>query len=55
MLEQHMNKRKTANINYGKEFDSELGDYLLLNGAIMREKSYIEWLNFCMQHLESLN
>ena len=23
----------------------DFGDYIVLNGAIMREKSYIDWLN----------
>lgn len=26
-------------------------DYIVLNGAIMREKSYIEWLNDCIRKI----
>ena len=25
------------------------GDYIVLNGAIMREKSYIDWLDDCIK------
>lgn len=27
------------------------GDYIVLNGAIMREKSYIDWLNDCIKKI----
>jgi len=27
------------------------GDYVVLNGAIMREKSYIDWLNDCIKKI----
>ena len=27
------------------------GDYIVLNGAIMREKAYIEWINDCLKKI----
>ena len=27
------------------------GDYIVLNGAIMREKSYIDWLDDCIKKI----
>jgi hypothetical protein len=27
------------------------GDYIILNGAIMREKTYIEWINDCIKKI----
>jgi DNA-binding PadR family transcriptional regulator len=53
-LQGFMAKQKSSNVNYGKRFDEELGDYLVLQGAIMREKNNIEWLNFCAHYLETI-
>lgn len=30
----------------------EFGDYMVLEGAILREESYIEWLNRCLNRLK---
>ena len=29
----------------------QFGDYIVLNGAIMREKAYIEWLEDCIKKI----
>ncbi len=34
-----------------KVFSPNFGDYIVLNGAIMREKSYIDWLNDCIKKI----
>ena len=31
------------------------GDYIVLNGAIMREKSYIDWLDDCIKKALLIN
>lgn len=31
------------------------GDYIVLNGAIMREKNYIDWLNDCIKRIVENN
>ncbi|MDS0524796.1 PadR family transcriptional regulator [Clostridium sp. SHJSY1] len=31
----------------------KFGDYIVLKGAILREKSYIEWLEFCINKIEN--
>jgi DNA-binding PadR family transcriptional regulator len=31
------------------------GDYIVLNGAIMREKNYIDWLNDCLDKISKEN
>jgi DNA-binding PadR family transcriptional regulator len=53
-LESCMIKHQNTKADYGKKFDADLGDYLVLNGAIMREKNYLEWLRFCMEYLETI-
>jgi len=40
---------KTKNIS--KVSSPSFGDYIVLNGAIMREKNYIDWLNDCMKKI----
>lgn len=32
--------------------DTAFGDYIVLDGAILREESSIQWLKNCLQHLE---
>jgi hypothetical protein len=51
-LEHNMIVNKRESDSYGKYFNEELGDYLVLCGAIMREMNYIEWLEFCLNHLK---
>lgn len=49
-LENFMNEiLKTKDIS--KVSSSGFGDYIVLNGAIMREKSYIEWLEDCIKKI----
>ena len=36
-----------------KVFSSEFGDYIVLNGAIMREKAYIAWIEDCINKISS--
>jgi DNA-binding PadR family transcriptional regulator len=38
-----------------KAFSPEFGDYIVLNGAIMREKTYIDWLFDCMKKISLKN
>lgn len=53
-LEENMEINKRESESYGKLYNNELGDYLVLCGAISREKNYIEWINFCVDHLKNL-
>ena len=32
----------------------ELGDYMLLQGARLREKAYVEWLDHCLNHINDI-
>lgn len=34
-----------------KAFSPEFGDYIVLNGAIMRENTYIDWLSDCIEKI----
>lgn len=34
---------------------SDLGDYMVLNGAILREDAYIEWLTDCIRIFQNMN
>lgn len=55
-LNQHTEKRddlqkvmqKVFNNKAPKKGTPELGDYLVLDGAILRENAYIDWLNNCL-------
>lgn len=38
-----------------KVSSSGFGDYIVLNGAIMREKNYIDWLNDCLDKISKEN
>lgn len=40
---------KTKDIS--KVSSPNLGDYIILNGAIMREKNYIDWLKDCIEKI----
>lgn len=40
---------KTKDIS--KVSSPSFGDYIVLNGAIMREKNYIDWLNDCIKKI----
>lgn len=31
------------------------GDYIVLNGAIIREKSYIDWINDCINKILTID
>lgn len=42
-----LSKEKDISIASSPSF----GDYIVLNGAIMREKSYIDWLNDCIKRI----
>jgi DNA-binding PadR family transcriptional regulator len=53
-LEHNMVVNKRENDSYGKYFNAELGDYLVLCGAIMREANYIEWLEYCLNYMKSI-
>ncbi|OOM79594.1 transcriptional regulator PadR-like family protein [Clostridium puniceum] len=49
-LEASMKKlSKTKDIS--KVSSPSFGDYIVLNSAIMREKSYIDWLNDCIKRI----
>ena len=56
-LNQHTEKRDFLAGVMSKEFKSkapkkgtaELGDYMVLDGAILRENAYIDWLNNCIE------
>lgn len=50
----HNMQENRQNSTYGQIYDKELGDYLVLCGAISREKDYIAWLRFCMETIEKL-
>ena len=39
------------NKDISKVSSSGFGDYIILNGAIMREKSYIEWIKNCLKKI----
>jgi len=32
----------------------ELGDYMLLQNARLREKAYVEWLDYCLNHINDI-
>jgi DNA-binding PadR family transcriptional regulator len=48
-LEEYMNSLSCANDISSPEF----GDYIVLKGAILRETSYIEWLEYCINKIEN--
>lgn len=37
--------------NVSKVSSPEFGDYIVLNGAIMREKTYIDWIKDCIKKI----
>lgn len=39
------------NKDVSKISSPSFGDYIILNGAIMREKNYIDWLNDCIRKI----
>lgn len=39
------------NKDVSKVSSPEFGDYIVLNGAIMREKTYIEWIDDCIKKI----
>lgn len=41
----------TQNPNIQNPKDSLFGDFLVLNGAILREESYITWLKYCLNRI----
>lgn len=43
------------NKDVSKVSSPSFGDYIVLNGAIMREKNYIEWLNDCLDKISKDN
>jgi len=49
-LEDSMEKLSKTN-DISKVSSPKFGDYIILNGAIMREKSYIDWLNDCIKKI----
>lgn len=51
-LEKNMSINKENSDSYGKIYNEELGDFLVLAGAIMREKNYIKWIEFCMDYVK---
>lgn len=53
-LERSMEANRRESESYGNVYNAELGDYLVLCGAISREKSYVEWLNYCIDYLKKL-
>jgi len=53
-LETCMNELlKTKDIS--KLSSPNFGDYIILNGAIMREKTYIEWIKDCIMEISKFN
>ena len=44
---------KTKDIS--KLSSPNFGDYIILNGAIMREKTYIEWIKDCIMEISKFN
>lgn len=49
-----MRKFEKALANYPKPpaERSRLGDYLVLKGSLMREQSYVDWLDLCMEMVQ---
>lgn len=47
-MSQHPYSKAIGNI-----FSPEYGDYIVLKGAIMREHTYIEWLEGCIKEVEA--
>ncbi|MBD7911296.1 MULTISPECIES: PadR family transcriptional regulator [Clostridium] len=48
-LEEYINKLSDIDDISSPKF----GDYIVLKGAILREKSYIEWLEYCINKIEN--
>ena len=49
-LENHMDELLKSN-DISKVSSPRFGDYIILNGAIMREKTYIEWIEDCIKKI----
>ncbi|MCR3757570.1 PadR family transcriptional regulator [Clostridium felsineum] len=49
-LEDSLKKLADGNI-IPKVHSKEFGDYIVLNGAVMREKTYVEWLKDCIDKI----
>ena len=49
-LENHMYEL-LKNDDISKVSSPRFGDYIILNGAIMREKAYIEWIEDCIKRI----
>ncbi len=62
-LTKHVTKQQYLNdvmqSNYSQEIPAfgsrEFGDYIVLEGAILREASYIQWLENCLARIEENN
>ena len=44
--------KKVFNNTPPKKGTRELGDYMVLDGAVLREKSYVAWLERCIKIFE---
>ncbi len=53
-LEQGLKEKQQASKTYGKTYNREIGDYLVVYGAIAREKGYIDWINYCIDYLNGI-
>ena len=53
-LERGLAEKQQESESYGKAYNREIGDYLVLYGAIAREKGYIEWISYCIDYLNKI-
>lgn len=51
-LQSKMDEKFQENPKFGSQPNESLGDYLVLKGAVMREESYVNWLDECETVLE---
>ena len=53
-LEKSLAEKQQKSESYGKAYNREIGDYLVLYGAIARERGYIDWIQYCVDYLQSI-
>lgn len=53
-MERGLAEKQQESESYGKTYNREIGDYLVLYGAIAREKGYIDWIGYCVEYLNKI-
>jgi DNA-binding PadR family transcriptional regulator len=54
-LERSLAENQRKSESYGKAYNREIGDYLVLYGAIVRERGYIDWIQYCADYLTKIS